>query len=184
MAALLSGDQSALYGRPRRHTIEPPLQVRKRVNILALPRIGPEPADTGHVRDGISVSQEIAAFQPLVHDPVEAIDLVRVAIDGIRHLARRILPEMMGLTRHRPEPAHPPEQPFIDRDTVARALRVELARLVAEILRDRAGLEDRDRFAAGSLGVDDRGHPVVRRNRQEFPLELIAPLAMSTYFTS
>ena len=53
--------------------------------------------------------------------------------------------EMMHLPRHRPEAAHLPHQPFIDRDALDQRPGQELAGLLAEIEQDRAGLEHADR---------------------------------------
>ncbi len=65
-------------------------------------------------------------------------------------------------------------QPLLDLDAAALVPRIESAGLAAEILQDRAGLEDRDRPAARTVVIDDRRHAVVGRDRQEFRLELIA----------
>ena len=51
---------------------------------------------------------------------------------------------------------------------------VEPAALAREVLQDGAGLEDRDRPPAGPIRIDDRRHPIVRRDRQKVRLELIA----------
>src|SRR6185437_14807527 len=50
----------------------------------------------------------------------------------------------------------------------------ELAGLLAEIDKDRPGLEDTDRFAARPVGIDDRRYAVVRADLQELGLELLA----------
>ena len=81
---------------------------------------------------------------------------------------------MVALARLRAEIGHLPEQPLIDLDAGALAGRIEFAGLAAEILQDRAGLEDRDRPAAGPARIDDRRHAVVGRDRQKLRLELVA----------
>ncbi|KAI1691990.1 hypothetical protein DdX_21503 [Ditylenchus destructor] len=81
---------------------------------------------------------------------------------------------MMRLAGHRAEAAHLPEQPLLDVDAPALVGRIEFSVLAAEILQDRAGFEDRDRLAVRPLGIDDRRHAVVRRDRQELRLELVA----------
>ena len=68
-----------------------------------------------------------------------------------------------------------PEQPLVDLDPAAFVLGVEFAGLAAEILQNGAGLEDRDRSAAGTIRIDDRRDAIVGRDREKFPLELIAP---------
>ena len=101
----------------------------------------------GHVGDRIGAGQELAVGEALVHHAVEAIDLVGVAVDAVADLFRRILAEMMGLASHRPETADLPEQPLVDLGAAALVGGIELAELAAEILQDRARLEDRDRLA-------------------------------------
>ena len=81
----------------------------------------------------------------------------------------------MVLPRHRPETAHLPERPL---DRVVAAVDVggeEFAGLLRQIQQHRAGFEDRDRLGPALRRViDHRGNPVVRRDRQELRLELIA----------
>ena len=83
--------------------------------------------------------------------------------------------KVMGLAGHRPEPAHLPERPL---QRVVAAVEIggqKLAGLLGEILQHRAGLEDRDRLAAALwLVIDHRRNAVVRRDREELRLELIA----------
>src|SRR5665647_3642629 len=60
--------------------------------------------------------------------------------------------QMAGLG---PMAGHLPEQPLVDLDPAALVLGVELAGLTAQVLQDGAGFEDRDRFAARSVRIDD-----------------------------
>jgi hypothetical protein len=56
-------------------------------------------------------------------------------------------------------------------------MRNELARLLREVQKNRARFEHRKRRAAGvalRVVVDERGHLVVRRDREVFRLELLA----------
>ena len=46
--------------------------------------------------------------------------------------------------------------------------------LAREILQDRAGFEHRNRLAVGPVGIDDRGHAIVRRDGEKGRLELLA----------
>ena len=80
----------------------------------------------------------------------------------------------MVLTRHRPEPAHLPEQPLQHLDPAANVGRDELPGLFGKIEQDRPGLENRNRRAAVLwFVIDDGRDAVVRGNRQELRLELI-----------
>src|SRR3974390_536851 len=80
---------------------------------------------------------------------------------------------MVELPGHRTQSTHLPEEPLVDLDAAALVLRIEFAGLAAEILQDRTGLEDRDRPIARTVRVDDRRHAIVRRNLEEFRLELL-----------
>ena len=86
----------------------------------------------------------------------------------------RVVAEVVRLAAVGAEVGHLPEQPLLDLDAGALIGGIELAGLAAEILHDGARLEDRDRLAAGAIGIDDGGHAVVGRDGQELGLELVA----------
>ena len=86
----------------------------------------------------------------------------------------RVVAEVVRLAAVGAEVGHLPEQPLLHLDAGALVGGIELAGLAAEILQDRARLEDRDRLAAGPVGIDDGGHAVVGRDGQELGLELVA----------
>ncbi len=115
-----------------------------------------------------------AIRQLLVEHAVEPVGLVGVAVDGVGHLFGRIDAEMVGLSEHRAEAAHLPEQPLVHLHAPALVGRIEATGLAAEILQDGAGFEDRDRLAVRPVGIDDGRHLVVGRDRQELGLELVA----------
>src|SRR5262249_13906545 len=69
---------------------------------------------------------------------------------------------------------HLPEQPLIDLDAPALVTWIELPGLAPEILQDRPRLEDRDRPATRSCGIDDRRHPVIGRDREKLRRKLLA----------
>src|SRR5438046_9840896 len=81
---------------------------------------------------------------------------------------------MICLTGHGTKSRHLPEEPLLNLHALALCVRIELSGLAAEILKDRAGFEDRDRAATGTIGIDDRRNAIVRRNFEEFRLELLA----------
>src|SRR6516164_1455642 len=108
------------------------------------------PADTRNVGDGITPGEKFTILKLLVHDSVDAIHLVHEPVDGVWELVDRVVAKMTGLARLRPEIGHLPEQPLFHRDPGAFVFRVEFPGLAAEILQDRARLEDRDRPAAGT----------------------------------
>jgi len=74
---------------------------------------------------------------------------------------------VVGLSGHRPQPAHLPVDPLQHLVLAAQVLGQELARLLGEVLQDRARLEDRDgaptapSFASRGFVIDDRRNAVV-----------------------
>src|SRR3546814_2308277 len=80
-----------------------------------------------------------------------------LACNRLRDFLRRVLAEVMVLAGHRSEPGHLPEQPLQRVVASANVGRQELAGLLGQIREDRAGLEQRDRFAtADRVAVHDR----------------------------
>src|SRR5690242_5997222 len=82
--------------------------------------------------------------------------------------------EVVELAGHRSQPAHLPEQPLIDFAPRTLVRRIKLSGLATEILQDRAELEDRNRAPTRSLRINDRRHAIVRSDRQEIRIELLA----------
>src|ERR1700720_746754 len=148
--------------------------MRKLRKILALALGEADPADAGDVGNGITPGQKFALGKARVHDAVEPVDLVRIALERIRDLLRRVTAEVDRLPRHRAEPAHLPEQPLVDRDAGALVARIELSGLAAEILQDGAGLEHRDGPPAGAVRIDNGGEGGVWGNREKARRELLA----------
>ncbi len=172
---LLGLGVSALHRRPRLDRLDPALHVREVVDVLALAVVDDDPGIARHVRDGIGTRHELAIGQTPVEHPVEPVDLVAVAIDGVGQLVLRIVRKVVVLAGHRPEPAHLPEQPLDRFGAASHVARDELAGLVGEIEQDRARFEHRDRLAAaGGRVVDQRRDAVVGRHRQKVRLELLA----------
>src|SRR4030095_13945802 len=77
--------------------------------------------------------------------------------------------------RDRPPSAHWPVEPLQALPATSQIARQQPAGLLREVLKDRAGLEQRDRrTAGGGLVIDDRRDPVVRRDREKRRRELLA----------
>src|SRR6266849_3753328 len=169
---LLDPQMDAAIDRGARpHGLEPALEAREIVQVLALTLKAAHPADAGHVGDRILAGEEFTAPKARVHDAVNAVHLVGETIDGILLIFRRgIMTEVHRLPRLGPQIGHLPIEPLLDLDAAALVPWIESAGLAAEILQDRAGLEDRDRPVARTVVVDDRRHPVVGRDRQELRL--------------
>src|ERR1700751_3808546 len=110
----------------------------------------------------------------MVHNAEQPVHLVGVAVDRVRNLLAPVDPEMIRLASHGPETADLPEQPLADGYSLPWALAAEAARLVGEILQNRARFEHRNRLALRSIRIDDRRHAVVRRNGEKGRLKLLA----------
>jgi hypothetical protein len=81
----------------------------------------------------------------------------------------------MVLSSHRTETAHLPEQPFHHRLASSQIGRQEAPDLLGKVGENCARLENGDGVApVDGTGIDNCGHPVVRRKRQEFGFELVA----------
>src|SRR5258705_2827975 len=141
--------------RPQR--LEPALEARKIVQVLALTLIAAHPADACHVGDRILAGDGLTVLEARVHDAVNAVHLIGETIDGILLIFRRgIVTEVHRLPRLGPQIGHLPVEPLLDLDAAALVPWIESTGLAAEILQDRAGLEDGDRPAARTVRVDDR----------------------------
>ena len=145
----------------------------RQVDLVAL--VAPGPAEDREVGDRQLIGDEVVRRQPPVEHAVQPAGLVGEALQPVGAL-RLVLQrdEMMHLAGHRAEAAHLPHQPFIHRDPLQQRLGQEFAGLLAEIEQDRAGFEYADRHAVRALGVDDRRNLVVRADRQEVRLLLLA----------
>src|SRR5205809_1256725 len=88
--------QSALHGGARRDSVEPLLDSGKLRPVDAVPLARPEPRKNRDIRDGILRASEVPRFrEALLHHPVQAPDLVRIAVDGvIDAFGHGVAPEM------------------------------------------------------------------------------------------
>src|SRR6056297_684135 len=130
---------ATLYGGPGGELLEPPLEVGKLVEVLALrlPADGPGVGD--HVRDRVLVASEIAAIvEAIVHDPVETVHLVAEATQGIGlvSLADAESSEMPGLTALGALIRHLPDHPLLDLVLPAQVLGMEAVGLLGEVEHD------------------------------------------------
>ena len=80
----------------------------------------------------------------------------------------------MRLTKHWPDATHLPHQPFDNGLAHRAACRQQLARFFGKIHQDGTRFEHACRLSVKTVTVDDRRNPVIRAERQEFGLELIA----------
>src|SRR4029077_14672719 len=133
---LLGPRISALHRFPFTHRLKPAFEVREVLKLLALPLVRDDPRIDGHVGYRIALGNKLAIRKPLVEHAIETVRLLDVPFDGVRYLLRRILREVMILTRHRAEIAHLPEQPFHHLYPVAEPNRQVLAGLLAEVQQD------------------------------------------------
>src|SRR3954449_623838 len=70
-------------GGPLADGLEPALQMREVVDVLALVLVRHDPGIARHVGDRVIAGDELAVGQALVEDTVEPVGLVHVAIDRI-----------------------------------------------------------------------------------------------------
>src|ERR1700741_599241 len=95
------------------HRIEPAPQVGEVVQILLLTLPGNDPGIGSHVSNAVIVAgHERAAFEMTIEHAVETVCLLDITVDRVRDFVRRVEPEMVVLSGHRPQPAHLPEQPL------------------------------------------------------------------------
>src|SRR6185312_4897207 len=90
------------------------------------------------------------------------------------------LVEEADLAEHRTDAAHLEHEP-LDRPIAGRGLAwEEAAGLLREIDQDRARLEERQGFAAGTVGIDDRRDLVVGIEREKLRRHLLLALEADT----
>ena len=126
--------------------------------------MGSYPRPAGYIGDRIASGKVIVPLQALVHNSIEACRFILVAFDGIRHLAWCEAEKMMRLSRHRSEPAHLPEQPFLHLYALAFRPGIEASGFASEILQDCTGFKYRNQLAARAIGVDNGRNAVVWRD--------------------
>src|SRR5688572_2580001 len=155
--------------------VAPLLQRRKLVDVHALALGRAQPRHGRHVGDGVLVARQILAFpQPSIHNAVETIRFVLVAVHGVLDLLRRVAQEVVRLPEHRADVAHLEHGPLHHLPALAQVLRQEPAGFRREVEQHRAGFGERERLAARPVGIDHRRHLVVGRDLEEFGLELVA----------
>ena len=119
--------------------------------------------------------------EPRLEHAEQALGFVAIALERalVGDLAPGEFVEVADLAEHRSDDGHLEEHPLDGLVAARRIGRHQLAGLVGEIEQDRAGFEQAERLAAGSVRIDDRGDLAVRVERQEFrrPLSF---LPMST----
>src|SRR5215472_4598034 len=176
-AQLLAEIDAALHRWALLDRLAPPRDPGKIVERLAQWLGDQHPGPRRHVGDRILVENELAAAQPALEHPEAAVVLVGIALVRVRVLARRVIDEMAQLPGHRAEIADLPEEPLQALLAATPAQRHEPSGPLGEMDQDGARLEERHRPVAKlawGIVIDDRRHPVVRADRQEVGLELVA----------
>src|SRR5687767_11316403 len=155
--------------------VAPLLERRKVVDVHALALGRAQPRHGRHVGDGVLVARQVLAFpQSPIHDAVETIRFVLVAVHGVLDLLRRVAEEVVRLAEHRADVAHLEHGPLHHLPALAQVLRQELAGLRGEVEEHRTRFGERERLAVGAVGIDHRRHLVVGRDLEEVGLELVA----------
>ena len=174
--SLLQRDRGSLRGRRAcHHGFVPALHVGEVGQIDLMPFVPPRPAEDGEVSDRDGSADVLGLRQPLVENAVQPPRFFAVSLQPVFAVLLVLdLQEMVHLAEHRAEPAHLPHQPLQNGHLSRQVPGPELAGLGTEIDQDGAGLEDADRFAVRSLGIDDGGDAIVRADAQELRLELLA----------
>src|SRR3954469_25612837 len=163
------------YRRPRGDLVSPALDVGVVVDVHALALGRPQPRHRRHVGDGVFVASEPFALRELpVEHAVEAVGLVLVPIHRVLNLLRGVAEEVMSLAEHRSHMAHLRHHPLHHLPALLHVLRQEFSRLGREIKEHRARLGEHEGLAVRPLLVVHRRDLVVRREGEEFGLELLA----------
>ena len=144
-------------------------------NLLRL--VGADPGKDRHVGNRIFAARDVTpgARQLGVEHAVQAIDFLRVALEGVGYFFRCIQQKMPVLAGHRPQAAHLPHQPLQGCVPAAQVGGQKAPGLLRQIDQDRAAFEHRYRRAAARrIVVDDGRHAIVRADREELRTELLA----------
>ena len=134
------------------------------------------PGESGDIGDRVLLAGEPAQLpQLLVQHAQQTLRLRDVAVPRTLVLVVPAgeLVEEPDLTEHRSDASHLEHEPLDHVVAGRRVVRQETSGLVREIDEDRAGLEQRQRLAAGAVGIDDRRDLVVGIQRKELGRYLI-----------
>eukprot|EP01022_Parablepharisma_sp_SALTPOND_P027435 TRINITY_DN665_c0_g3_i1.p1 TRINITY_DN665_c0_g3~~TRINITY_DN665_c0_g3_i1.p1 ORF type:complete len:1952 (-),score=631.07 TRINITY_DN665_c0_g3_i1:246-6101(-) len=138
-----------------------------------------DPREGGDIGDGVGVAgQPCVLGQALVHHGQQTARFIDVAVTRALvfvFLAGEAVEEAQ-LAKHRTDAAHLEHHPLDHLVTLGGILGDELAGLLGQVQQDRARFEQRQRLAAGAIGIDDRGNLVVRIQRQERRRHLVVGL--------
>ena len=153
--------EAALHTRAFAYRFEPALKIREVAQVLPLAFVRHDPRPTGDIGDRVLTGQVLMVAQLPLHDAVQSIDFLRIALDAIRHVFKREGSKVVRLSGHRAEAADLPEQPGLDASSFFELGGQKLPGFLGQVNQDGAGLEHAD---PGVL-IDDRRDLVVRGSR-------------------
>src|SRR3954471_22630751 len=174
-ARVLQHIERTLHRRSLEKRVAPALERRELLDVDALPLGKAQPRHGGHVGDGVLVaSQVFGLLESAVYHAIKTIRFVLVAVHRVLDLLRRVAEEVVRLAEHRTDVTHLEHGPLHHLPALTQIAGQELSRLGGQIEQHRAGLGERERLAARTVGIDHRRHLVVRRDLEELGLELVA----------
>src|SRR5690349_2261444 len=165
-ATLWRGAALALRGPRAAHELARPVEADQ----------VPNPGKGRHVGDRVVVAREPGmAREARIENLEQALGFCHVTI--ARPLVLEVftgeLVEKADLPEHRPHAPHLEHQPLDGLVALCPVPREELPALVGEVDEDRPRLEQRQRLAAGAVGIDDCRDLAVRVERLELRRQLI-----------
>src|SRR5215470_3000706 len=168
------------YGGALGDRLGPALDVFEFLDVLALSLMVDGPRVGDHVGDGVFVAGEPGAVgQTIVEHAIEAVGLVREAVDGVALVALAVTQatEVAALAELGPLVGHLPHHPLGDLVLGPHLLWPEFPLLFGDVHHDGTRFEHAERRAAAlGLVVHHHGHAVVGVHLEEILVELVALL--------
>src|SRR5215472_6876008 len=137
--------------------------------------VPPGPAEDREIGNRDVAAGERDLAEPPVEHAVEPARFLRIALETVASvLLVADLQEMVHLAGHRAKAAHLPHQPFQHRHLPTQIGGPKFAGPLAKVNEDRAGLENVDRRAARTFGIDNRRDLAVGADLDKSRVELLA----------